>query len=136
MLPPTRPVAVEEHYNIVTRRIAHFLSGFDILLTPTNTRLPLPIDAHRLDAPAATFDDLFNHLGLFETFTALFSATGHPALSLPIGQSRGGLPIGVQFVSGFGQEAKLLRLAAELEAAVAWNSRRPPIHVANSALPV
>jgi amidase len=128
-LPATHLVAAEEHYNLVTRAVAQFLAGYDVLLTPTNTCLPLPFGAHELDAPGATVQDLFDHLAPIETFTALFNGTGHPALSLPIHVSRAGLPIGLQFVAGFGQEAKLFRLAAALEQAQPWHERRPAIHV-------
>jgi len=127
-LPATRLVAAEEHYNLVTRQIAQFLAGYDVLLTPTNTCLPLPLDAHRLDAPGATVQDLFDHLAPIETFTALFNGTGHPAISLPIQVSRSGLPIGMQFIASFGQEARLLRLAAALESALSWRGRRPMLH--------
>jgi amidase len=128
-LPATRLVAAEENYNLVTREIGRFLAAYDVLLTPTNTCLPLPLDTHRLDAPGATVQDLFDHLAPIETFTALFNGTGHPALSLPLCASRAGLPIGMQFVAAFGQEWKLLRLAAALEQAQPWSARRPRIHV-------
>ena len=128
-LPATKLVAAEEYYNVITRQVAQFLAGYDVLLTPTNTCLPLPLGTHNLDAPGATVQDLFNHLAPIETFTALFNATGHPALSLPLHHSRSGLPIGIQFIAGFGQEAKLLRLAAELESASPWRNRLPQIHV-------
>jgi amidase len=130
-LPAPQLVAAEEHYNTVTRQVARFLSGFDVLMTPTNTCLPLPLDAHRLDLPGATVNDLFEHLAPIETFTALFNATGHPAVSLPLQQSANGLPIGMQFIAGFGREDILLKLAAELETAVSWHKRRPTIHCAN-----
>ena len=84
--------------------------------------------AHELDAPGATVTDLFNHLAPIETFTALFNGTGHPAVSLPLQVSRAGLPVGMQFVAPFGQEARLLRLAAALEQAQPWRTRRPGIH--------
>jgi amidase len=129
-LPATRLVAAEEHYNLVTRQVAEFLSAYDVLLTPTNTCLPLPLEAHQLDAPGATVQDLFDHLAPIETFTALFNGTGHPALSLPLQVSRAGLPIGMQFIAGFGQEARLFRLAAALEQAQPWAGRRPRVHVA------
>ena len=97
-------------------------------MTPTNTCLPLPLDAHQLDAPGATVQDLFDHLAPIETFTALFNGTGHPAISLPLQVSRAGLPIGMQFVAGFGQEAMLFRLAAALENTLPWHQRRPMLH--------
>jgi amidase len=127
-LPAPDLVAAEEHYNLVTRQIAQFLAAYDVLLTPTNTCLPLPLDAHQLDAPGAKVQDLFDHLAPIETFTALFNGTGHPALSLPLQVSHAGLPIGMQFIASFGQEARLLRLAAELEAALPWHQRRPMLH--------
>jgi amidase len=127
-LPATRLIAAEEYYNVITRQVAQFLANYDLLLTPTNTCLPLPLDAHQLDAPGATVQDLFNHLAPIETFTALFNGTGHPAMSLPLQVSRADLPIGMQFVAGFGQEAVLFRLAAALEATLPWHQRRPKLH--------
>ncbi|MGH7823368.1 MAG: amidase family protein, partial [Candidatus Binatia bacterium] len=60
-------------------------------------------------------------------FTAIFNVTGQPAISLPLHWSAEGLPIGVQLVAAFGREDLLIRAAAELEQALAWSGRRPPI---------
>lgn len=125
-----RLIKGEEHYNFVIRQVGSFFEEYDVLITPTNTCLPLPLSAHKLDTPGATVKDLFDHLAPIETFSALFNGTGHPAISLPLHESRSGLPIGMQFVARFGGEATLLRLAASLEIARAWISRKPPIHVA------
>jgi Asp-tRNA(Asn)/Glu-tRNA(Gln) amidotransferase A subunit family amidase len=51
----------------------------------------------------------------------------HPAMSVPLGMSSSGLPLGVQFAARFGDEATLFRLAAQLEAARPWAARRPPV---------
>jgi amidase len=59
----------------------------------------------------------------------VFNATGQPAISLPLHMSESGLPIGMQLVGGFGQESLLLRLSAQLEEALPWAGRIPPIHV-------
>lgn len=56
-------------------------------------------------------------------FTALQNGTGQPAISLPLHWSAEGLPVGVQFVAGVGEEALLLALAGELEAAQPWEPR-------------
>jgi amidase len=51
----------------------------------------------------------------YGAFTPLFSATGQPAMNLPLARNAEGLPIGVQAVAEFGEDAVLLRLAAQLE---------------------
>jgi Asp-tRNA(Asn)/Glu-tRNA(Gln) amidotransferase A subunit family amidase len=53
--------------------------------------------------------------------------TGQPSLSLPMGQSKDGLPIGMMFTSRIGDEAVLYRLAAQLEEAQPWKDRRPMV---------
>ena len=60
-------------------------------------------------------------------FTPICNATGQPAMSVPLYWTADGLPIGSHFVARFGDEATLFRLAAQLEAARPWASRRPPV---------
>lgn len=50
-------------------------------------------------------------------FTAIFNDTGLPAISVPMGSSKSGLPVGVQLIAGMGQEGLLLSLAGQLERA-------------------
>jgi amidase len=128
-LTATRFLAAEAVYNTVTRQLGDFFRETDVLLTPTCTQPPLPLDAHNLDAPRGTVKDLFDHLAPIETFTALFNATGQPAMSLPLCWSKSGLPLGMQLVGRSGDEATLFRVAAALEEALPWSERRPPIHV-------
>ena len=60
-------------------------------------------------------------------FTNLYNVTGQPAMSVPLFWNDGGLPIGTHFVTRFGDEATLFRLAAQLEKARPWAARRPPV---------
>ena len=56
------------------------------------------------------------------------NVTGQPAISLPLGQSQSGLPIGVQFMARFGEESALIRLGSSLENEMPWRDRIPPVH--------
>jgi len=131
-LSASRLISALAVYDQVTRKIGQFLAGFDLLVTPTCPSLPEPIGTHDPARPGMTIDRVFEDLAPKETFSALFNGTGSPALSLPLGQSEHGLPIGVQFVAAFGREALLLRLAAVLEQEYQWRKRRPRVHVANN----
>ena len=63
----------------------------------------------------------------FAPFPGLFNLTGQPAMALPLGESSDGLPVGVQFVARYGDEATLFRMGAQLERVAPWDARRPTI---------
>ena len=115
--------------NIVCRSVAPFFNAYDVLLTPTLGEPTIAlghIDANdaSLDAQG-WYDRLFNHAA----YTALYNMTGQPAISLPLTTDSEGMPLGMQFVSRFGAEDILLRLAAQLEQALPWAGRHPAVHV-------
>ncbi len=120
------------HYDLAARRASSFLKDHDVLLTPTCTIAPKTLGTYDPDVPDATVDTMFDQLGPHETFTALFNATGQPAISLPLCTSQHGLPIGVQFVSRLGEDDVLLALAKNLEEAKPWRDRVPAIHVSTA----
>jgi len=105
------------------RQVAPFFERFDVLLTPTMCRPPHPLGVIDM----MTADEAGYGRAVLGTiaFTSLWNACGNPAMSVPLAWSRAGLPMGVQFVARFGDEATLLRLAAQLEAAQPWIDRRP-----------
>jgi amidase len=102
-----------------------FESGHDLLLTPTLCELPPPLGSFDDSGP----DPLETiHRGEpMAGFTALLNATGDPAVSLPLGWSEDGLPIGVHLIAPLGREDVLLRVAAQLEEAHPWADRLPEI---------
>jgi aspartyl-tRNA(Asn)/glutamyl-tRNA(Gln) amidotransferase subunit A len=85
----------------------------DVLVTPTVPVLPTPI-------AATSADD-----GPRIRNVAPFNLAGFPAISVPCGFSRSGLPIGLQLVAPSWHEELLLALAAAYENATTWHTRRP-----------
>lgn len=107
---------------LASRAAIAAVSGLDAVLTPTLAQLPALVGALRNDAdPAADFEAQSH----FSPFTAVYNATGQPAVSLPLHRSADGLPVGVQLVGRPAGEAALLRLAAQLEAAAPWRDLHP-----------
>ena len=90
---------------------------YDVLLMPTLAD-ETPLIGH-LD-PTADYQQVIDRLVEWVAFTPLQNATGEPAVSLPMGQSANGLPIGMMFGGPLGHERRLLELAYELEAAHPW----------------
>ena len=100
------------------RCLQWWADGFDLLLTPTLAEVPVLIGEHD-ERPG---DDLWPMKRAQEwvVFTPAFNVTGQPAISLPMHQTSGGLPVGAQLVAATGREDLLISVAAQLEAAVGW----------------
>jgi len=94
-----------------------FFDEYDVLLIPTT-----PIAAPLLEGP-----DAVEQARTLTRFTAPFNLTGLPALSLPCGFTREGLPIGLQIVARQWAEAALLRAGQAYEAATEWHFRKPEL---------
>ena len=94
--------------------------GWDLLCTPTIAGPPPRLGL--LSGP-----DAMTHLLAILQYTAQFNVTGQPAISLPLHESRGGLPMGVQLVAAPWREDLLVRIAAQLEQARPWIDRVPGV---------
>ena len=103
-----------------SREIIVQSSRWDCLLTPTVTLTPQPLDKFLAVTERVAEDDL-----AYIPFTYPFNITGQPGVSLPLGWSSEGLPIGVQLVGQPYAESLLVALAAQLERTVPWRSRYP-----------
>ena len=102
------------------REIIAATAEWDCLLTPTVTLTPQPLDSFLAVTERVADDDL-----AYIPFTYPFNITGQPGISLPLGWSDDGLPIGVQLVGQPYGEARLIALAAQIERAQPWQSRYP-----------
>ncbi len=137
-------------WNDYARALAAFHARFDLLLTPT---VASPAPTHgagdlpqaqqwvltaldrmgliRALAGAGLLDGVVRQIAkdslAFVPFTQLANLTGTPAMSVPLYWSADGLPMGVQFVAGFGREDQLLQLARQLEQARPWMTRQPAL---------
>lgn len=106
-----------------SREIARFLTEHDVWLTPSLAQPPLRIGEPG-EAPAVV---AAREAAFIATPSAVANITGNPAMSVPLHQTTDGLPIGVDFLARFGDEATLFRLAGQLEQAQPWSQRRPPL---------
>lgn len=135
-----------ERLEAVARRACALYERFDLLLSPTLGRPPVPLGALQPRGAEAFGQRLVVALRLgfllrlpgvveasarrvfsFIPFTPLANVTGQPAMSVPLYWNADGLPIGVQLTARLGDEATLFRLAAQLETARPWAARRPTV---------
>ncbi|MFC7386664.1 amidase [Sphaerisporangium rhizosphaerae] len=102
------------------------MNDYDAILSPTVTQPPVPIGWFEdVEDPEETF----HRMERFAPFAAPYNISGQPAVNLPLHWSGAGLPIGVMLAGRFGDEATLISLSAQVEAAVGgfWGDRRPEI---------
>lgn len=98
-------------------RYAEVMRRWDVLVSPTIAQPAVPL---RYIAGDCAFDEVYQRLRAYCCFTPIQNAAGAPAISLPLGRSDGGLPIGVQLAGRFGDDRVLLELALQLEEATPW----------------
>ena len=101
--------------------------AFDLLLSPTMaTPAPeLGVLVRRPEDRVPLWRETF-------PYTLQFNVTGQPAISLPLGMSANGLPIGIQLAARYADEATLIRVASQLEEVMPWGGRRPGVWVGDS----
>lgn len=137
-------------WNGFAQGLAAFHARHDLLLTPTLAHPPirhgqadppggllaamklgLSTGLLRLLARAGALGSVVDQTArdnlVYTPYTQLANLTGTPAMSVPLHWTPEGLPLGVQFVAPFGDEATLLQLAAQLEAAQPWMQRLPAL---------
>ncbi|MCG5462936.1 amidase [Micromonospora sp. NPDC053740] len=99
-------------------------AGCDLLLCPTLATPQAPVGWFTADAdPAADFD----RQRRFSPYCAIFNVTGDPSVSLPLGTTTDGLPVGVLLTGRYGDDARLIATAAQLENSSDGWDRHPAI---------
>ncbi len=107
----------------LSETLRQFFSRYDVLLTPTLTAPPLPIG---VDTYEEIDDQKVPRLGWLAC-TFPLNLTGYPAATIPCGQTRTGLPVGLQIIAPRLEDALVLRAAAAFEAMAPWPQQRPPV---------
>lgn len=97
----------------------HLFRGYDLILSPTLSHTT-PLLGHL--SPKVDFSILMERLRRYVSFTPLNNVAGGPALSLPLGMSSDGLPIGVHFSADHANERTLLEIGFALEEAIGFSS--------------
>ncbi|MEZ5381158.1 MAG: amidase [Microthrixaceae bacterium] len=130
-VPSDRYAAAVEGLMHAGRRIRAFWADqpYDLLLTPTCPEVPWPLGGFGAepDNPMAAV----MRAAELVPFATPFNISGQPAVSLPVAVVDG-LPVGAQLVAPWGREDLLLAVGSQLERRLAWQDRRPPVHVASA----
>jgi len=136
-------------WDSVARQMGRFFETYDLFLTPTTAYPPAEIGALQPSGSEKPMIAVINKLGLGGLlkasglvdqmalkslervpFTQAANLTGLPAMSVPLFWTADNLPCGSHFMAPYGQEARLFRLAAQLEEARPWFDKRPPVWAA------
>ncbi len=108
--------------------VYEFFETYDLLLTPTMPVGAWSVESGPEEGPREVGGEAT--LGMFDrlAFTYPFNLTGQPAISVPCGFTREGLPVGLQIVGRWHADTLVLRAAAGFEALQPWAHHRPPVH--------
>jgi len=104
-------------------RVQSMFDDFDVLITPGTATGPSRIGQYQHRGGVSTLSLVSARV----PFNAIFNATGQPAASVPWFLDGEVLPVSVQLVGRVSDEATLLSLSAQIEAARPWANRRPPV---------
>jgi amidase len=109
----------------ISRSVTGFFADCDIFLAPTLC-LP-PVRIGEIDTMSDNLGQIPPLLRRYMPGTSMANMSGQPSMSVPLAWNGNGLPLGMMFTARFGDEATLLRLAAQLETDRPWKDRRPPV---------
>jgi amidase len=105
-------------------RVREFYARWDLIVAPTTAIPPFPVE---LPFPTDVAGKPMTSYIEWLLPTYCFTVVGVPAITVPCGFTRDGLPVGLQIAGPWRGEARVLRAAAAFEAAQPWAHFRPPI---------
>ena len=110
---------------VLRQELAEVFQDVDVIVAPTCLTPAVPISQERqlIDVRGVQVD----YLDLLLRVTSIASVAGLPALSVPCGFDRNGLPIGLQLMGRSLEEARLLQLGHAYEQATEWHKARPDL---------
>jgi len=106
-------------------RVRTFMERYDVILTPTAAVPPFPVEM--TSGPREINGVEMKHYIQWALLTYAFTVISAPAISVPCGFTRDGLPVGLQIAGRWRDEVGVLRAAAAFEQAAPWADRRPPV---------
>ena len=122
-LTPRDIARAEKARTTLWQRVRVFMDTHELLILPTVAVSPFPVDQpYPTEINGRPLDNYTQWFFLTYSITV----TGLPAISVPCGFTKSGLPVGLQIVGRRRQEAMVLRAAAAFEAAAPWADRIPP----------
>ncbi len=121
-LPAVDYLAALQVRRIIRREWARIFEKIDILITPTTPVTATKFGEQTADVPGGPKPLVRAYLDL----TLPFNLTGYPAITIPCGFSKSGLPIGLQLVGKPFTESVLLRAAHQYQQETDWHLRKPP----------
>ena len=104
-------------FHQISRVMERYMRGFDLVLTPTLTQLPVKLGTLSMNDDFRTFRVKGAR---YTMFLAIINASGQPAANVPLYWSQQGVPAGIQLIGRFGEDDTVLRASAELERFSPW----------------
>jgi amidase len=118
-----RMTAIRAAEEKLSTRIQSIFNDVDVVVTPGNAAGPSRIGAYQHRGAVSTLLLVSQRV----PYQQIWNVTGQPAAAVPWDFDGDGLPIAVQLVGRPYDEATLLSLSAQIEAARPWAHRRPPV---------
>ena len=108
------------------RVLGKFMENYDLILSPVLTKSPVKIG--EIDMSSEDIPTYIERLSSYSCFTGLYNQTGQPSISLPLGLSESGLPIGSMLSAKYGNDELLISISSQLEEAQPWKDKKPSVY--------